>query len=61
MDLNWRTCIYFCKLLLSLYIAKTIIIIVNTIINVGEIPANVISYLGLKINTNQFLKSLFYR
>ena len=61
MDLNWRTCIYFCKLLLLLYIAKTIIIIVNTIINVGEIPANVISYLGLKINTNQFLKSLFYR
>lgn len=42
-------------------IQQTIIIIVNTIINVGEIPANVISYLGLKINTNQFLKSLFYR
>ena len=57
MDLNWSTCIYiiyFWKLLLSLYIAKTVII-VNTIIDVGEIPANVISYLDLKINTNQFV------
>ena len=59
MDLNWSTCIYFCKLLLSLYIAKTIII-VGAIINVDEIPANVISLLDLKINTNQFLQSLFY-
>ena len=57
MDLNWSTCIYiiyFWKLLLSLYIAKTVII-VNTIIDVGEIPANIISYLDLKINTNQLV------
>ena len=51
MDLNWSTCIYFCKLLLSLYIAKTIMI-VGAIINVDEIPGNVISLLDLKINTN---------
>ena len=28
VDLNWSTCIYFCKLLLSLYTAKTIIIVI---------------------------------
>ena len=57
MDLNWSTwiyIIYFWKLLLSLYIAKTVII-VNTMIDVGEIPANIISYLDLKINTNQLV------
>lgn len=43
------------KLLLSLYIAKTVII-VNTIVDVGVIPANVISYLDLKINTNQLVQ-----
>lgn len=42
------------KLLLSLYIAKTVII-VNTIVDVAVIPANVISYLDLKINTNQLV------
>lgn len=57
VDLNWSTCtciIYFWKLLLPLYIAKTVII-VNTIVDVAVIPANVISYLDLKINTNQLV------
>ena len=57
MGLNWSRCtciIYFWELLLLLSIAKTVII-VNTIIDVGAIPANVISYLDLKINTNQLV------
>ena len=39
------------------YIAKTVIIVnaIIPVIDVGEIPANVISYPDLKINTNQLV------
>lgn len=40
---------------LLLGITVITVIIVNTIIDVGAIPANVISYLDLKINTNQLV------
>ena len=37
------------------YIAKTVIIVNAIIIDVVEIPANVIFYPDLKINTNQLV------
>ena len=40
---------------IATYIAKTVIIVNVIIIDVGEIPANVISYLDLKINTNELV------